>query len=56
MFARPCLCPIDRLDFLACVFSIPFVHDILERNKVVVAVCTVIAVVNCDETDIVLRK
>ena len=45
------------LDFVACVFGIPFVHNIQKRSKVIIrSVVTVNTVVNCKETDIFLWK
>ena len=56
MFARTSLRPIDSLDFLACVLGVPFVHNVFERNKIVVAVYAVVAVVYGDKSHVVLRK
>src|SRR5574344_1968503 len=56
MFSRHTLCFENGSDLLACITSVPVVENILERHKLVLALCGINAVVNCDIPDIVIRK
>lgn len=45
------------LDFVACVFCIPLIHNIQERSKVIIrSIITINTVVYCKETNIFLWK
>ena len=45
------------LDFVACVFCIPLIHNIQERSKVIIrSIITINTVVYCKETKIFLWK
>lgn len=56
MLSCQSFCFLDRTNFLACITRIKIVKKIPKRRKIIVALCTVYTIVDCDIPHIFLGK